>query len=110
LKTIGFSATEYAKNVTSLHPSGKKLPEVVDVAVDIGAPYGDAAVDIPGYDHPLLPVSGVSMGVIGHMIFGRTMEKMAAAGNPATVFMSFNREGGPEAYKKALEQYEARGY
>ena len=83
---------------------------MVDVAVDRGAPYGDAAVDIPGYDHKLLPVSGVSMGVIGHMIFGRVMEKMAAAGNPPTVLMSFNREGGPEAYKKAVEQYETRGY
>jgi uncharacterized phosphosugar-binding protein len=110
LKTIGFSSLEYTGNVSSLHPSGKKLCEVVDVAVDIGAPYGDAAVDIPGYDHKLLPVSGVSMGVIGHMIFGRVMEKMAAAGNPPTVLMSFNREGGPDAYKKAVEQYETRGY
>lgn len=110
VKTIGFSSMEYTGNVTTLHPSGKKLFEVVDVAVDIGAPYGDAAVDIPGYDHKLLPVSGVSMGVIGHMIFGRVMEKMAAAGNPPTVLMSFNREGGPEAYKKAVEQYETRGY
>lgn len=110
LKTIGFSSMEYTKNVTSLHPSGKKLYEVVDVAVDIGAPYGDAAVDIPGYEYKLLPVSGVSMGVIGHMIFGRAMEIMAAAGNPPTVFMSFNRDGGPEAHKKAVEQYETRGY
>ncbi len=110
VKTVGFSSMEYTQKVTSLHPSGKKLFEVVDVAVDIGAPYGDAAVDIPGYDYKLLPVSGISMGVIGHMIFGRAMEKMAAAGNPPTVFMSFNREGGPEAHKKSVEQYETRGY
>ena len=110
VKSIGLTSLAYTKQVTSLHPSGKKLGDVVDVVIDNGAPYGDAAVDIAGFDHKLLPVSGVASAVIGHMLWGRVMEKMATAGNAPTVFMSVNREGGQEFYKKALAQYEQRGY
>ena len=110
VKTIGLTSLAYTRQVTSAHPSGRKLCDVADVVVDIGAPYGDAAVDIPGYEIRLLPVSGVANAVAGHLIFGAVMEKMAALGKPATVFMSVNRDGGPDAYQKAVEQYETRGY
>lgn len=110
VKTIGLTALAYTQQVTSTHPSGNKLCDVVDVVVDIGAPYGDAAVDIPGYEIRLLPVSGVANAVAGHLIFGAVMEQMARLGQPATVFMSVNREGGSDAYQKAVEQYESRGY
>ena len=110
LKTIGFTAMEYTRQVQSLHPSGKKLCEVVDVTIDIGAPYGDAAVEVPGYPHKVLPVSGVAMGVIGHMIWGRVMEKLAAAGTPASVLISQNRDGGPEFNRQSIETFESRGY
>ena len=110
VKTIGFTSFAYTAKVESLHPSGKKLIDVVDVALDNGAPYGDAAVEIPGYEHKLLPVSGVAMVTLGHMLWGRVAEKMAALGSPATTFQSINRAGGPEFYKQMLEQYEQRGY
>lgn len=110
VKTIGFTSVRYASESVSNHSSGKTLNEVVDVCIDIGAPYGDAAVDVPGYDYKALPVSGVSMVVAGWMIWGSVMEKMAAEGNPPTVFMSVNREGGPEHYAKMVEQYRTRGY
>ena len=80
------------------------------MAIDNGAPFGDGAVDIPGFDFKLLPVSGVSMTVIGWMIWGRVMEQMAAAGNPPTVFMSVNRPGGKEYYDQAVAEYQRRGY
>ena len=110
VKVIGITSMEYTSHVESAHPSGKKLCDVVDVVIDNGAPYGDAAVDIPGYDHKLLPVSGVSAVVAGWMLWGRVMEKMAESGNPATTFMSVNREGGVEYYDKMREQYNRRGY
>ena len=108
--TVGLTSVAYSRHVESLHPSGKKLGEVVDVAIDNGAPYGDAAVDIPGYTHKLLPVSGVACTVIGHMLWGRVMEQMAAAGQPATVFQSLNRPTGVADLKTAEQQYNARGY
>jgi uncharacterized phosphosugar-binding protein len=110
VKTIGLTALAYTREIAPAHPSGRKLCDAVDVVIDIGAPYGDAAVEIPGYEVKLLPVSGVANAVTGHLIFGSVMEKMARLGQPATVFMSVNRDGGSDAYQKAVEQYEARGY
>lgn len=110
LKVIGFTSLAYTAKIKSLHPSGKKLCDAVDVVIDNGAPYGDAAVDIAGFTAKLLPVSGVSMAVIGWMIWGRVMEKMAAAGNPPTVAISVNREGGQEHYDKNLALYNSKGF
>ena len=110
VKTVGITSLAYTCKVTSAHPTGTKLCDAVDVVVDHGAPYGDAAVDIPGYDFKLLPVSGAACAVVGHMIFGAVMEKMAALGKPATVFLSVNREGGMDFYKQAVEQYNQQGY
>ena len=100
----------YTGQVDSDHPSRKRLHDVVDVTIDNGAPYGDAAVDIPGFDFKLLSVSGVSMITAGWMIWGMVIDEMTRAGNPPTVFMSHNREGGPEYYKNAIAQYNERGY
>lgn len=110
VRTIGLTSFVYSQLVASTHPSGRKLMEVVDVAVDLGAPYGDAAVEVPGYPHKLLPVSGVAIITVGHMIWGQVAEKMAQRGQAVTTFVSINREGGPEAYRSAVEQFEQRGY
>lgn len=110
LRTIGLTALAYSRQVASAHPSGKKLCDVVDVVLDNGAPYGDAAVEIAGYAHKLLPLSGVGCLVLGHMLWGRVMEKMSALGQPATVFQSVNRPTGAADLQQAEEQYEQRGY
>lgn len=110
VKVIGITSIEYTSNVESAHPSGKKLFEVVDVVIDNGAPFGDAAVDVPGYDFKLLPVSGVSAIVAGWMIWGRVMEIMAESGDPASVYMSINREGGQAYYEASKAKFNQRGY
>ncbi|HOF88003.1 MAG TPA: sugar isomerase domain-containing protein [Armatimonadota bacterium] len=110
VKTIGFTAMPYTRQVEALHPSGNKLFEVVDVVIDCGAPYGDAAVDVPGYDFKLLPVSGVGMTVAGWLIWGHVIEKMVEAGTPPSVFMSINREGGKAYYDQSVAEYQRRGY
>lgn len=110
VKVIAFTAMAYTTKVESLHPSKKRLFEVADVVIDVGAPYGDAAVTIKGLDINALPVSGAGAIVAGWMVWEAAAEKMIAAGKPPTVFQSINRAGGPEFYKKMREQYEARGY
>ncbi|MCL5103841.1 MAG: sugar isomerase domain-containing protein [Armatimonadetes bacterium] len=110
VRVIGITSMEYTSRVISTHPSGKKLFEVCDVVIDNGAPYGDAAVEIPGYDFNLLPVSGTSAIIVGWMLWGRVMENMAEAGNPPSVYMSINREGGQEYYEKTKSEYNRRGY
>jgi uncharacterized phosphosugar-binding protein len=110
VRTVGFTSLEYTRKVASLHPSGKRLFEAVDVAVDVGAPYGDAACRLPGYDVPLLPVSGVGAIAAGWMVLGRVMEKLAARGTPASVYLSVNREGGEAFYKEQRARCEQQGF
>ena len=110
VKVIGLTSREYTAQIESLHPSGKKLIDVSDVVIDNGAPFGDAAVDLPGYDFKLLPVSGASSIVIGWMIWERVIEKMVEAGTPPSVFMSLNRPGGKEFYDESKATYNRRGY
>lgn len=110
VRTVGLTSLKYTQQVVSLHPSGKRLCDAVDVVVDIGAPYGDAAVEIPGVDVAVLPVSGVGFAVAGWMIWERVLTRMAEEGDPPTVFMSVNRPGGEEYYEKARRQVNERGY
>lgn len=110
VKVVGFTSFAYTKDAVPLHPSGKKLIDVVDFPIDIGAPYGDAAVKLDGYELPLLPVSGVGALMAGWMIFERVMETLAARGTPAAVFMSYNRAGGEEALQKTKDLCDERGF
>ena len=110
MRTIAFSALPYTQNVTSLHPSGKRLYEVADVTIDLRAPYGDAAVTVPGIDVAGLPVSDVAMAAGARLLWGRGQERMAAAGNPPSVLMSVNRDGGPDYNQTSEAAFDQRGY
>ncbi len=110
IKVVGFTSFAYTKDAVPLHPTGQRLIDVVDFPIDIGAPYGDAAVQLDGYELPLLPVSGVGAIMAGWMIFERVMETLAARGTPAAVFMSFNRAGGEDALQKTKELCDQRGF
>jgi uncharacterized phosphosugar-binding protein len=110
VKVIGFTSLTYTAGVESLHPSGKRLFEAADVVVDNGAPYGDAGVDVPGYDVALVPLSGLGMLVSGWLIWEQVLTRMAARGTPASVLISHNGEGGPEYNKTSRAVYSERGY
>lgn len=110
LTVIAFTSLEYSARTPSLHPSGKRLNEAATVVIDLCVPYGDACVDVPGLAIKAIPLSGLATLVAGWMLWGRVMERMAAAGTPPTVFISVNREGGKASYDKMIEQFNARGY
>ena len=109
-KVIVLTALEYTAQVTSMHPSGKKLADVGDLAIDICAPYGDASQDIEGLPVKALPVSGVAFITILWMICGEAIEKMLTKGLRPHVYTSHNREGGPEFNEKELAEYNETGY
>ena len=109
-KVIALTAMEYTAQVSSLHPSGKKLAEVGDLVIDICAPYGDASLDVEGLPVKALPISGVAFIVILWTICGEAIEKMLARGLRPHVYMSHNREGGPEFNEKELAECNRIGY
>ncbi|BCW97946.1 MAG: UPF0309 protein [Armatimonadota bacterium] len=110
VSVIALVSKEYSSRVESQHPSGKKLGDAADIVLDIGVPYGDACVDVPGLEVKAIPLSGVAMTVLGWMLWGTVMEKMAAEGDPPTVFVSVNRPEGPAHYEQCLQRYNERGY
>lgn len=110
VRVVAFTSMAYTARVESLHPSGKRLFEVADVVVDNGAPYGDAGVEVPGYDVSLIPLSGLGMLVSGWLIWEQVMTRMAALGTPASILISHNRKGGPEFNEKSRATYNEKGY
>jgi len=80
------------------------------VVVVIGAPYGDAAVDVPGYEHKLIPVSGLGMLVAGWMVWEHVLILLAERGTPPSVLISHNSDGGPAHNEASRAQYNQRGY
>jgi uncharacterized phosphosugar-binding protein len=110
VKVIGITSLEYTARVTSLHPSGKKLCDVVDIVIDNCAPFGDACLEVPGYEQKVLPISGVAQVAIGWMICGEVIEELQAMGKPPHIYMSQNRPGGAEYNSQALKEYHQHGY
>ncbi|MCC6444696.1 MAG: sugar isomerase domain-containing protein [Armatimonadetes bacterium] len=107
---IAMTSLEYTAQVTSAHPSGKKLCDVADIVIDNCAPFGDACLDVEGYGYKVLPISGAAHIAIGWMIFAETIEKMQALGKPPHIFMSANRPGGMEYNDEAMKEYNKVGY
>ena len=107
---IALTSLEYTAQVTSLHPSGKKLCDVADIVIDNCAPFGDACIEAPGYPHQILPISGVAQITIGWMVCAEAVERMEAMGKAPHIFMSQNRPGGAEYNARALEEYNRVGY
>ncbi len=110
IHVIAFTSMAYTVKVASLHPTGKRLFEAAEMVIDCGAPYGDAGVEVPGYDIPLIPLSGLGMLTAGWMLWGTVMEMMAAAGTPASVYRSLNSEGGTAFNDENRKRYNEKGY
>lgn len=110
ITTIGFTSREYTSHVEATHPSGKKLIDVVDYVVDNAAPFGDACVDCEGFDHKILPISGVSMIIAGWLIMGQAAEILGKEGNAPTMFESINKPNGVDIYNNYVKQFNERGF
>lgn len=107
---IAFISREYSSQVDSPYPTGEKLTEIADFVLDLQVPYGDAAVAIPGYDHDLIPFSGISTLLLGWMLWGRVMELMGADAEKPVTYRSVNRAGGREAYDAMQKELNRKGY
>lgn len=109
-KTIALVALDYAAEVSSAHPSGKLLNEVADLVIDMHVPFGDGSLQVEGLEPPALPLSGVSQATICWMVCGAVIEEILAKGLTPAVYMSANREGGPEFNKQQEKLFGERGY
>lgn len=107
---IALVALDYAAQVQSAHPSGKLLNDVADLVIDMRVPFGDGSLPVEGLEAPALPLSGISQATICWMICGEVIDQLLAKGLTPGVYLSANKEGGPEFNKLQEEQFSKLGY
>lgn len=98
---IAFTSAEHSGKTPSRHPSGRRLAEIADVVLDNGAPYGDAAMPLPG-GGAVGAVSSVTSAVLAQMVVGEAVQRLVDAGHTPPVYLSANIPGGDD-HNLALE-------
>ena len=100
-KVISLSSNKNSQDITSRHPSGKKIADIADVAIDNHAPRGDAGFWIDGLDTPVGPTSDFIGIAIAQTLIVTVIEKLVKSGMDVPVFKSSNVDGA-DAYNDAL--------
>lgn len=92
---IAVTSMDHTARVEPKHPSGQRLRDVADIAIDNLAPYGDAAITV-GADVPVGAVSSITAAFIAQLLTVGVAERFVAAGEPAPLYLSANIPGGDE--------------
>lgn len=105
---IGITSLAYAKSQPSRHPNGKRLYEVVDLAIDNHAPIGDALLEHEKMAVNYAPSSTVIGSTILNGIIAESISIMAENNFEVPVFLSGNVDGADGHNKRLIEKYKER--
>ncbi len=103
IKVIAFTSMEYTLAVDAVHPSGKKLYEMVDLAMDNCAPAAEAMMDVPGIEAKFAAASGIACDILLWSMTTVAIEKLLEKGITPGVLKSANFPGGTEYNKTNVE-------
>jgi uncharacterized phosphosugar-binding protein len=87
------------------HSSGKKLIDVVDIAIDNCGNIGDSSVEVKGVEQPLGPTSTIAGTYIIHGILIQATENLVKRGCHPKVYWSGSLPDGMQANKKYVDEY-----
>ena len=104
---IAITSAEHSAGVASRHPSGRKLGEIADVVLDNGAPYGDAALPLPG-GGAVGAVSSITAALLAQQIVTDVVANLLRAGLTPPVYLSDNVPGGKEHNAQIEARYAGR--
>ncbi|BCJ35324.1 UPF0309 protein [Actinocatenispora thailandica] len=106
-RLVAITSMAHTRAITPRHPSGQRLADLADVVVDNCAPYGDAAVELPGGDRvgPLSSLTGV---LAVNLLVAEVAGRYLAAGSPPPVYRSLNAPGNEERNAALLARYAGR--
>jgi uncharacterized phosphosugar-binding protein len=108
LPVIAVTSLAHSRKARSKHSSGKRLFEVADLVLDTCTPVGDAAVELPGLEAPVGPLSSIATLTIVNMIKVGVAERLTAAGKPPAVITSslvVGEERSKELFDRSYEDY-----
>lgn len=104
---IAFTSAAHSAGTPSRHPSGRRLADIADVVLDNGAPYGDAALPVPG-GGAVGAVSSVTAAVLAQMIVAEAVQRLVDAGRTPPIYLSANIPGGDDHNTRLESQYAGR--
>ncbi len=81
--------------VDSRHPSSSKLIDHADVALDNGAPYGDAVLPLPD-GGSVCAVSSITSALLAQLVGAEVVRRLIEAGEAPPVYLSANVPGGDD--------------
>ena len=111
IKVIAFTSMEYTKAVDAVHPSGKKLYEMVDLAMDNCAPAAEAMMEVPGIEAKYAAASGIASDLIMWSMTTVAVEKLLEKGITPGILKSANFPGGNDYNHNVVEpEYAKHGW
>ncbi len=111
VNVIALTSMSYAAAVDPVHESGKKLHEMVSLALDNCAPPAEAMLQVDGIEAPFAACSGIASSYIMWSITAAAVEKMLADGYTPGILKSANFPGGNDYNKTVVEpNYEKFGF
>jgi uncharacterized phosphosugar-binding protein len=106
-RLVAITSFTQTADVDSRHPSGAKLIDHADVALDNGAPYGDAVLPLPG-GGTACAVSSITAALLAQLIVAEVVRRLLQAGEAPPVYVSANVPGGYEHNSTLEAQYAGR--
>ncbi|MCZ7435972.1 SIS domain-containing protein [Micromonospora sp. WMMC241] len=104
---VAITSARHSEQMTSRHPSGRKLADFADVVLDNGAPYGDATLPLPG-GGAVGAVSSITAALLAQQITVEVVARLVAAGDRPPVYLSANITGGDEHNAELEARYAGR--
>ncbi len=106
-KVIAVTSLSHTMLVESRHPSGKRLYEVADIALDNKAPFGDSTVELSG-EVSVGAVSSITAAFLAQLLTIGTARRIAELGNTPPLYLSANIPGGDEHNKELENLYQGK--
>ncbi|UJF17777.1 SIS domain-containing protein [Vibrio sp. SS-MA-C1-2] len=103
---IGLTSVDTNNRVTSKHPSGHLLIDIVDFVLDNYVDYGDACTSISGVKQSVAPLSTVLGTTIANSLVLAITEQFVARGIAPPVLASANLDGNAEINRQIFEKYQ----
>ena len=94
-RLIAITSFTQTAAVDSRHPSGSKLIDHADVALDNGAPYGDAVLPLPD-GGTVCAVSSITSALLAQLVGAEVVRRLIEAGEAPPVYLSANVPGGDD--------------
>ena len=110
IKTVGLVSKQHAEASSSKHKDGFKLQDFCDIALDSGAPVGDAMVAIEHLETPVAPGSTVGSCMIINCIKANVANLLTQAGHPPKVLTAGALIGGERATELFQAAYDEHAH